>query len=111
MTCAYPTCEYVADTHLLKFQCLQNRILCTAGNLYGCTSVHKLHMAFKVPHMYDCITKFCRTQAEVILNHVPVYQNVHGIGQGEARCGKYKRLKLGSSQTYNHSADLSIVPK
>jgi hypothetical protein len=60
-------------------------------------------MAFKIPYVYDCITTFCRTQAEVILNHI--YQNVHGIGQGEARHRKYKRLKLGSSQTYNHSAD------
>jgi hypothetical protein len=52
-------------------------------------------VAFKIPYIYDYITKLCRTQAEVILNHL--YQNVHGIGQGEARHRKYKRLKLGSS--------------
>jgi hypothetical protein len=27
-------------------------------------------MAFKVPYVYDYITVLCRTQAEVILNHV-----------------------------------------
>jgi hypothetical protein len=31
--------------------------------------------------------------------------NVRGIGQGEARHRKYKRLKLGGSQAYDLSAD------
>jgi hypothetical protein len=53
--------------------------------------------------MYDYITKLCRTQAEVILNHVnPI---VRGIGQGEAMRRKYKRLKLGGDQAYDRSAD------
>jgi hypothetical protein len=60
-------------------------------------------MAFKIPYVYDCITKLCRTQAEVIINSV--HPNVCGIGQGEAMHRKYKRLKLGGSQAYNHSAD------
>jgi hypothetical protein len=53
-------------------------------------------VAFKIPYVCDYITKLCRTQAEVILN--PVNPNVRGIGQGEARHGKYKRLRLGGSQ-------------
>jgi hypothetical protein len=32
-------------------------------------------------------------------------EHVLGIGQGEARHRKYKRLKLGSGQAYNHSSD------
>jgi hypothetical protein len=60
-------------------------------------------MAFKIPYVYDYIIKLCRTQAEVILNHVNL--NVRGIGQGEARHKKYKRLKLSSGQVYDHSAD------
>jgi hypothetical protein len=60
-----------------------------------------MHVAFKIPYMYNYITKVSRTQAEVILTHVN--PNVHGIGQGEAR--KYKRLKLGSGQAYDRSAD------
>jgi hypothetical protein len=42
------------------------------------------------------------TQTESILNHVNL--NVHGIGQ-EARHKKYKRLKLGGGEAYDHSAD------
>jgi hypothetical protein len=60
-------------------------------------------MAFKIPYMYDYITKLCRLQAEVILNHVN--PNVHGTEKGEATHRKYTRLKLGSGQAYNHSAD------
>jgi hypothetical protein len=75
---------------------LQSRVLRTIGNLYRYTSVHKLHVAFKIPYAYDYITKLCRTQAEVILNDVN--SNVRVTGQGEARHRKYKSLKLGSSQ-------------
>jgi hypothetical protein len=43
--------------------------------------------------MYDYITNSCRQQAEVIQIHENEY--VRGIGQGEARHGKCKTLKLG----------------
>jgi hypothetical protein len=62
-----------------------------------------MQVAFKIPYVYNYITKLCRTQAEVILTRV--HPNVRGIGQGEARHRKYKRLKLGCGQAYNHSAD------
>jgi hypothetical protein len=61
-------------------------------------------MAFKIPYVYDCITKLCRSQAEVILTHVN--PNVSGIQQEEARHRKYKKLSLGGSQAVqltNHS--------
>jgi hypothetical protein len=60
-----------------------------------CTPVSKLNVAFKIPYVYDYITKLSRTQAEVIINHIN--PNVCGTGQGEARDQKYKRLKLGGS--------------
>jgi hypothetical protein len=44
--------------------------------------------------VYDYVTKLCRRQAEIILNHEN--PNVLTIGQGEHR--KYKRLKLGGGQ-------------
>jgi hypothetical protein len=94
-----PTWEYAADAHLLKLQLLQNRVLCAIGNLHKCTPVPESYVVFKIPYMYDYIIKLCRTQAEVIVNHV------HGIGQGEVRHKKYMRLELGGSQAYNHSAD------
>jgi hypothetical protein len=48
--------------------------------------------------MYDYITKLCKSQAELIINHVN--PNVHGVEQGDAR-----NRKFGSGQVYNHSAD------
>jgi hypothetical protein len=71
-------------------------------NLDRHTPVHELHVAFKIPYVYDYITKSCRTQAEVILTHV--YSNVHGTGQEDMH-RKYKRLNLSGSQAYNLSAD------
>jgi hypothetical protein len=53
-------------------------------------------MAFKLPYVYDYITKLCRQQSEVIQNHENA--NVRNIGQGEPRHMKYKRLKLGGGQ-------------
>jgi hypothetical protein len=52
---------------------------------------------------YDCITKLCRRQAEIIQNHPN--PNVRAIGQGEAIHRKYKRLKLGGGQAYHRSSD------
>jgi hypothetical protein len=56
----------------------------------------------QIPYVYDFITKTCRQQAEVIQNHEN--ENVHYIGQGEARHRKYKRLKLGGGHVYDCSS-------
>jgi hypothetical protein len=67
------------------------------------TPVPDLHVTFKIPYVYDFITKLCRQQAEVIQNHHnPI---VHNTGQGEAQHRKYKRLKLGGGQAYDLSSD------
>jgi hypothetical protein len=87
MTHACPTWEYGADAHLLKLQRLQNRVLRAIGNLDRRTPIGELHVAFKVPYMYDYIIELCRTQAEVILNHIN--PDLSGIGQGEAMHSKY----------------------
>jgi hypothetical protein len=47
---------------------------------------------FKIPYIYDYVTKLCRTQAEVFLNHVN--PNVSGTGQEEARHRECKKLEL-----------------
>jgi hypothetical protein len=88
MTYAFPTCEFAADNHLMKLQDLQNKVLRTTGNFPRCTPVHDLHMAFELPYIYDYITKLCKQQAEVTQNHENA--NVHNIGEGEARRGKYE---------------------
>jgi hypothetical protein len=52
-----------------ELQRLQNRVLRAIGNLDRRTQDCGLHLAFKIPYVYDYITKLCRRQAEVILNH------------------------------------------
>jgi hypothetical protein len=100
MTYVCPTWEFAADSHLLKLQRLQNKVLCTIGNFSRCALVHDLNTSFSLPHVYDYRTKLCRQQAEVIQNHEN--ELIHGIGHGEAR---YKRLKLGGGQAYDRSSD------
>jgi hypothetical protein len=54
-------------------------------------------VAFKIPYVYDLITKLCRQQAEIQNHHSP---NVRVIGQGSAQHRKYKRVELGGGQAY-----------
>jgi hypothetical protein len=77
----------MADSHLVKLQRLQNKVLRTIGNLPRPTPVRDLHMAFKIPYVYDYITKLCRQQAEAIQTHDN--ENVRNIGQDEARHRKF----------------------
>jgi hypothetical protein len=53
-------------------------------------------MAFKIPYIYDCITKLCKQQAEVVQNYENA--NVRNIGQGEPRDRKYKDLTLAAAK-------------
>jgi hypothetical protein len=96
MTYACPAWEVVADKYLLKLQRMQYKVLRTTVNFPRCTPVRDLHIAFNLPYVYDYIAKLFRQQAEVTQNHEN--EHVHGIGQGEARHKKYKRLKLGSGE-------------
>jgi hypothetical protein len=87
----------------MKLQCPQNKVLRTTGYFPRRTPIRDLHIAFKIPYVYDYITKLCRQEAEVIQNHDN--ENVCNIGQGETRHRKYKRLKLGGGQAYDRSSD------
>jgi hypothetical protein len=102
MIYACSTWEFAADTHFTKLQCLQNRVLRVIGNLDRLTPVRDLHLVFKIPYVYDYITKLCRRQAEVTLNHEN--PNVSVIEQGEARHRKHNRLALGGGQVYDRSS-------
>jgi hypothetical protein len=84
-------------------QRLQNKVLRTIGNFPRRTPFRDLHIVFKIPYVYDYITKLCRQQAEVIQNHYN--ENIGNIGQGEVRHRKYKRLKLGGGQACDRSRD------
>jgi hypothetical protein len=88
---------------LIKLQRLQNKVLGSLGNFPRHTPFRELHKAFSIPYIYDYITKLSRQQAQIIQNHENV--NVRNSGQGEARPGKYKRLKLGGGQAYDRSND------
>jgi hypothetical protein len=46
MTYACPAWKFVADTHLLKLQCLQNRVRRTTGKFPRSTKIHDMCMAF-----------------------------------------------------------------
>jgi hypothetical protein len=64
----------------MKLQRLQNKVLHTIGSFPRCTAVRDLHVALKILFVYDYITKLCRQQAEVRLNHD--IENVRNVGQG-----------------------------
>jgi hypothetical protein len=68
---------WLTDTHLLKLQRLQNKVLRTTRKFPRRIPVRELHTAFQVPYTYDYTTKLCRQQAEVIQNHENA--NVRGI--------------------------------
>jgi hypothetical protein len=61
-----------------------------------------MHVAFKIPYVYDYVTKLCRKHAEVVQNHEN--ENVRYILQGEAQHRKYKRLELGGGHSYDSSS-------
>jgi hypothetical protein len=92
----------VAETHLLKLQHLQNKVLNTTGNFPSCKSVRDMHVALQIPYLYNYITKSCKQQAEVIQNHET--ENVYSTGQGEAQHRKSKGLKLGGGHVYDCSS-------
>jgi hypothetical protein len=66
MTYACPAWKFTPDNHQMRLQLLQNKILRTNGNFLRRTPVRDLHMAFKLPYMYDYITKLCRQEEQVI---------------------------------------------
>jgi hypothetical protein len=72
LTYACPAWEFAADTHLMKLQRLQNRVLRSIGNFPRRTPVRELHKAFSIPYIYDYITQLSRQQGEVIQNRANV---------------------------------------
>jgi hypothetical protein len=53
MTYACPAWEFAAETDILKFQRLKNRVLRTIEYFPRRTSVRDLHVAFQIPYVYD----------------------------------------------------------
>jgi hypothetical protein len=53
----YPVWEFATDTHLIKLQRQQNRVLRTIAIFPRRTPVREIHMDFHVPYVYDYRTK------------------------------------------------------
>jgi hypothetical protein len=85
----------------------ENKVIRTVCNSLRGTLTRDLHMAFKIPCLYDFVTKLCRQQATVTLNHENV--NIRNINQGMAQHRKYKRLKLCGGQAYDRSIVYTVV--
>jgi hypothetical protein len=102
MTYAFPAWEFAEDTHVLKLQCLYNKVCCMIGKFSKCTPIHELHMAFQVPYIYDYITK-CAGNKCRSYKIMKMQMFVTSLEVKPDR--KYKRLKLGSDQAYDHSSE------
>jgi hypothetical protein len=102
LTYVCPAWELVAESYLLKWQCIQNNVLHTIENFPSCTLVHDSYTAFNLSYVYDYLTKLCRQQADIIRN---LENEIVRGTEGEARHRKYKRLKLGGGQAYDRSSD------
>jgi hypothetical protein len=95
--------EFAVDNHLLKLHRLRNKVLRTIGIIPRRIPVRGVHMASKLPYIYDYITRLCMQQAEVMQNHEN--ENVRNIGQGDARQTKCMTLKLRGGEEYDRSSD------
>jgi len=93
MTCDCIAWEFVADGHLFKLQRLQKKVLCAIDNLPRHTRTRDLHVAFRIPYLYDFVRKLFKQQATVTLKHESIHFS--NIDQREAQHRQYKRLKLG----------------
>jgi hypothetical protein len=103
MTYAYPPWKFAADSHLMKLQRLQNKVLRTTCTFPRNTPIRDTHISFQIAYVYDCVTKLCKQQDKVIQHHENIH--VRNKVQGEVRYRKYKRLKLGGGQAYDRLSD------
>jgi hypothetical protein len=51
---------FASESHLLKLQRLQNKVLRTIGSFPRRTSVRDMHAAFQIPYVYDYTPELCR---------------------------------------------------
>jgi hypothetical protein len=53
LTYVCPSWEFAADTHLMKFQRLQNKVLRTTGKFPRNTQIPNMHISIQIPYVYD----------------------------------------------------------
>jgi hypothetical protein len=69
MTYTCSVSEFAVDTSLLKLQRLQKYVVRIIGKFQRCTLIRELHVAFKIPNVYNFITKLCRQKTEDTQSH------------------------------------------
>jgi hypothetical protein len=105
MTYAYPAWEFAAESHLLKLQRLQNKVLRTIGSFPRRTSVRDIHVAFQIPYVYDFITKHADNKQKsskimkmkmfVLLDKArPHTENIRGLNLAAVMCTTVQVSKL-----------------
>jgi hypothetical protein len=62
MTYACTACDFAVDNYLLKLQRLRNKVPRTIGNIPKFSPVRDLHMASKLPYIYDYITNYASSK-------------------------------------------------
>jgi hypothetical protein len=80
---ACPAWIFSTEIQLLKSQCLQNKVLRSIDHFSKRTLFRDFHMAFKIPYVYNCITKLWRQKPEDIQNHEN--EPTRDIAQGESK--------------------------
>jgi hypothetical protein len=86
MTYASPTCEFAADTHLLKLQRLQDKVLRTIGNFPRRTPVRNCIRLSIFPTFMIKLNSMVRVRERTIPTERPptfmiIYQNYAGNNQ------------------------------
>jgi hypothetical protein len=102
MTYACPW-EFMADTHLMKLQHLQNGVPCTIGKFPRSTLIRDMHMVFQILYVYSYITKLCGQQAQVIQGNENA--NVRSIGKAKPDTENIRGLNLAVVRHYDCPSD------
>jgi hypothetical protein len=92
--------EFEADTHIVTFWHLQNKILPSIGNFPRLTLIHDMDVTFSILFICDCITKLCRQQAQVINSHENSMFTILAKVNPDR---KYRRPKLCGGHAYDRS--------
>jgi hypothetical protein len=92
----------VAETHLVKLQCLQNKVLSTTGKFPSSTSVRDIHIDFQIPYVYDFTQNYAGNKQK---SFKMVKMKIFAILDKKPHTDNIK-LKLGGGHVYNLSSAL-----
>jgi hypothetical protein len=102
MTYASPAWEFAANTHLLKLQCLQNKVLHTIGNFPRRTPVREL-LRLSIFHTSAIILQNYADNKHKLYKIIKMQMSAI-LGKAKPHTENIKRLKLGGGQPYDCSS-------